>query len=83
MDKADAPSPYSVTCLRYLQYCSLIAAHLADDIVNIQNHLHHADLLVIDSGIEFCLDLRLAYVINRESQLRLLSTDLRKWGRRW
>lgn len=45
------------------------SAHLVDDIVNVENHLHHADLLVINIGIEFCLYLRFTYVINRKSKL--------------
>ena len=42
--------------------------HFADDIVNVQHHLHHTDLLIIDSFIKLCLDFRLTYMINPESQ---------------
>ena len=50
------------------------AGHFANNIVNVQHHLHHADLLVIDGWIKFFLYLRLTYVINRKSKL-----DSRQW----
>src|SRR5699024_3152440 len=44
------------------------AGHFADDIINVQHHLHHGDLLVIDGGIELSLHFGLAHMENRESQ---------------
>ena len=43
-------------------------AHLADDLVDVQNHLHHGDLVFVDTRVDFSFDFRLANVINRESQ---------------
>src|SRR5699024_2224849 len=45
------------------------SCHLGNDIIYIENHLHHADLLIIDSLVKFFLHLRLAYVINLKSKL--------------
>lgn len=44
------------------------AAHFAGDVVDVQNHFHHADLLIIDSFIKLCLDFFFTNVINLESQ---------------
>ena len=44
------------------------AGHFADDIVNIQNHLHHTDLILINVRIKFFLHFRFAHMENLESQ---------------
>ncbi len=44
-------------------------SHFLDDIVNVKNHFHHADLLLINSSVKLLLNLRLAHMIHLESQL--------------
>ena len=65
---ANAAAP--ILCVCGLIFAELLAdrAHFAGDIVDIQNHFHHADLLVIDSFIKLCLDFFFTNVINLESQ---------------
>ena len=43
--------------------------HFVHDIVNVKNHFHHANLLIVNGGIKLRLDFRLAHVVNPESQL--------------
>ena len=65
---ATAAAPLLCVCGLILAELLADRAHFAGDIVDVQNHLHHADLLVIDSFIEFCLDFFFTNVINLESQ---------------
>ena len=43
-------------------------SHFLDDVIYIQNHFHHAHLLIINGGVKFALDLRLTDMIYLESQ---------------
>ena len=65
---ATAAAPSLCVCGLILAELLADRAHFAGDIVDIQNHLHHADLLVIDSFIKLCLDFFFTNVINLESQ---------------
>ena len=58
-----------ISGLQILAEISADSAHLANDIVDIQNHFHHTALLIINSGVNFFLNLRLTCMINRKSQL--------------
>ena len=61
--------PQEVLLVEVLAVVVADSRHLVTNVVEIENHLHHGDLVIVDVLRNLCLNLRLADVVNRESQL--------------
>ena len=64
----EVSSPFACILAQILAELLADAAHFVGDIVNVQNHLHHTDLIVIDVSVELFLHFSFAHMINLESQ---------------